>query len=249
VKALIRRTLNRFGLDLVRTTTLHRDLGDHLQRVLSVKRIDGVIDAGANTGQYGRALREADYDGRIYSFEPVARVFEQLKREAAGDPKWHCFPFALGERSESKTINVYDSHVFSSFLQANDYARGIWKSLEGVHGEQVEVRRLDELLDSLPERELCHRFLLKIDTQGFDLQVFHGAAGILGKVEALQSEIGLLAIYEGAPDGLDVLRDYMSAGFFVSGMYPINREPSLAVIEYDVTLVRRDARPGPRPVL
>jgi FkbM family methyltransferase len=238
---LMRKILNRLGFDIVRASTLHRDLGDHLKRILEAKGIDGAIDVGANVGQYGRLLRDIGFTGHIYSFEPVTAVFEKLQAAAAGDSKWHCFRLALGEASARKTINVYDSHVFSSFLSANDYSKGIWKSLHGVHDEEVEVARLDDLFDGLPNRAECRNFLLKMDTQGFDLQVFRGALKSLASVQALQSELALIAIYDGTPDPYEVLAEFNAQGFSISGMYVINRDESLVVIEYDVTLVRRAA--------
>ena len=240
---LIRKAVNRLGFDVVRATTLHRDLGDHLKQILEAKQIDGVIDVGANVGQYGRLLRDAGFTGHIYSFEPVSAVFDKLQAAASGDGKWHCFKLALGETSATKTINVYDSHVFSSFLTANDYSKGIWKSLHGVHEESVEVVRLDDIFETLANRADCRNFLLKMDTQGFDLQVFHGARQSLANVQALQSELALVPIYDGSPDPYTLLGEFNEQGFFISGMYVINRDASLAVIEYDVTLVRRSAPP------
>jgi hypothetical protein len=40
----------------------------------------------------------------------------------------------------------------------------------------------------------------------------------------------------------DTLNDFHRQGFFISGMYPINRDESLAVIEYDCILVRPEGK-------
>ena len=37
----------------------------------------------------------------------------------------------------------------------------------------------------------------------------------------------------------DVLQEYHLFDYFISGMYPINRDESLAVIEYDCVMVKR----------
>jgi hypothetical protein len=42
------------------------------------------------------------------------------------------------------------------------------------------------------------------------------------------------------PDTYEVLREFHAHNYFISGMYPINRDESLAVIEYDCVLVRRE---------
>jgi FkbM family methyltransferase len=166
-------------------------------------------------------------------------VFERLEQAARADDKWHCFNVALGSEAEKKEIHVYSSHVFSSFLEANSYSKGIWDSLNRSSTETVDVVRLDDFLPTVPDREKCTSFLLKMDTQGFDPQVFRGAAGALPDILALQSELSLIEIYEGTPDPYKILQEFNQEGYYISGMYPINRDKSLAVIEYDCVLVRR----------
>lgn len=240
MKARVRKFVNSLGFDVVRATTLHRDLGAHVKGIIDAKAIDGVIDVGANVGQYGRMLRLSGFEGQIYSFEPVSKPFRQLERTAASDAKWHCFNIALGEEAETREINVYEDDVFSSFLSANDYSKQIWSSLNEANTQQVSIARLDDLIDSLPSRDECHNFLLKMDTQGFDLQVFRGAKNCLSSISALQSELALIPIYDGSPNPFQLLDEFKEHGFFISGMYVINRDASLAVVEYDVTFVKRD---------
>lgn len=239
MKKILRRALNRLGFDVVKMTTYHQSIGQHLANVLAGKRIDAVLDVGANVGQYGELMRSLGFGGHIYSFEPVRAVFEKLRQAAAGDDKWHCYNLALGSAAEKKEINVYSSHVFSSFLEANSYSKGIWDSLNRSSVETVEVVRLDDFLPTVADRGQCTNFLLKMDTQGFDLQVFRGATRALPDIVALQSELGLIEVYEGTPDPYETLREFNRAGYHISGMYPINRDQSLAVIEYDCVLVRR----------
>jgi hypothetical protein len=86
--------------------------------------------------------------------------------------------------------------------------------------------------------------MLKMDTQGYDVNVFMGARTILGDIEALQSEIATIKVYEDMPDGFDALKLFREHGYFISGMFPINREESLAAIEFDCLLVKREEDNG-----
>ena len=58
-------------------------------------------------------------------------------------------------------------------------------------------------------------------------------------ISVLQSELSLIPVYEGMVEVYSVLKEYNSCGYFISGMYPINRDKSLAVIEYDCVMVKR----------
>lgn len=239
MKQLIRKLINKTGFDIVRTENSNDNLSKHLQNLLSNKSIDCVIDVGANTGQYGSFLRGIGYSGYIVSFEPVSSVFKILKENCEQDNKWFCYDFALGDKSEEKAINVYESTVFSSFLKANEYSKNIWSSLNNVEPESVNIRRLDEVFGETIASLGCAGHMLKLDTQGYDKLAFDGAKGCLDNILALQSELSLISVYEGMDDVYGILKDFHKGGFYISGMYPINRDESLAVIEYDCVLVKR----------
>lgn len=239
MKRLMRAALHKLGFDLVRVGNSHDDLTKHLTNVLRSRNIDCILDVGANSGQYGAFLRSLGYKGYIISFEPVGAVFHDLKRNSAGDDKWLCCNYALGDKTETKVLNVYKSTVFSSFLTANEYSKNIWRSLETVAPETVQVFRLDDVWPELTGKLACENFMLKLDTQGFDNLVFEGARGCLEQINVLQSELSLIPVYDGMPQAYDVLNGFHKSGFLISGMYPINRDKSLAVIEYDCVMVKK----------
>jgi FkbM family methyltransferase len=235
----IREMLNRSGFDVIRVINKDIGLSKHLKIVLSTMKIDCVIDVGANAGQYGKFLRELGYQGFIASFEPVKEVFQKLQAASDNDPKWICYNLALGDRSEQKVINVHGASVFTSFLHVNEYSQQRW-SLDKGNAEDVSVVRLDDVFEDLAAKTGGTNFFLKMDTQGYDRKVFAGSLGSLARIKGLQSELSLLPIYNDMPRGYDVLEDYHAQNYFVSGMYPVNRDDSLAVIEYDCILVRKD---------
>ncbi len=241
MKTGIKAVANLLGYDVVKRRNSNDSLDSHLMNVFLATGVDCVLDVGANSGQYGKYLRKIGFKGHIVSFEPVKSVFATLKANARGDAKWSCYNLALGEIDEEKVINVYKSTVFSSFLEATDYSKGIWNSLNTLNVEAVRVERLDQIFKEIVERTGGRNFYLKMDTQGFDMSVFRGASDALPKVQALQSELSLISVYKNMPDPYDVLRAFHAKDYFISGMYPINRDESLAVIEYDCVLVRRSA--------
>jgi FkbM family methyltransferase len=95
--------------------------------------------------------------------------------------------------------------------------------------------------EAAEEGDELPRVLLKLDTQGFDLEAFAGAAGVLDQIVALQSEVALLTIYEHMPRMEESMRVYEAAGFEVTGLYPVSREGRTGrVLEYDCVMVRAD---------
>ncbi len=218
---------------------------EHLSWLLEKLRIDCVLDVGANRGQFAQRLRRLGYAGRIASFEPVSRLLEDLRLAAADDAQWSVFPFALGEEDGSAEINVVPGKM-SSLRKPSDFGREWSTKLRTPHPETIEVRRLDTVFDEAISGLADPRILLKLDTQGYDLQAFRGAGDRLADVLALQSELACVPIYEDMPRMPEQLNEYESAGFEISAMFPVTRHrKSMRVIEFDVLMVRADASGGP----
>lgn len=210
-----------------------------LRSILEHLRIDLVLDVGANVGQFGRDLREI-YAGELHSFEPVAATHEQLAAAAAGDPRWTVHRFALGSANTTLNIRVTGSTTFSSMLPASEFAtRRFGDGATMAREEPVAVRRLDDVLEELVPNAVTRRIFLKMDTQGFDLEVFRGIVTNRRCVLALQSEVSLIPVYDGMPHWTESLRVYEEAGFFVAAMMPVATD-GLRVVEYDCLLVRAD---------
>lgn len=237
IEALRRQLRRRLKLDVVsadNTTTLRHHLGE----VLRTYRIDTVLDVGANEGQFGAMLREMGFAGDIHSFEPIKQTFVRLQAGAAGDARWHCHNIALGRSPGRLTMNVSEFSTFSSALKANAFGTGRFHDLKQVRQEEVAVSTLDQFMaEAAMSRDA--RVFLKMDTQGFDLDVFEGGAASLDRICGLLSELSLQPIYDGMVRYPAALAAYEGKGFSVSGLYPVNRNDDLSLIEVDCVMVNR----------
>jgi FkbM family methyltransferase len=231
--------------------TLQHFAARHVTWLLQRYDVDYVLDVGANTGQYAAGLRRNGYTGPIASFEPVPRFVDELSKLSANDDTWTVHQLALG-RTEG-VVPIREQRTFSSLLPASDYGKGRFATLRDFAEKEdvvvdVPLRRLDAVLDELlasvhRDDGRPPRIFLKMDTQGFDLEVFGGLGDWLPNVVAMQSEVALLLIYEGMPKMREALDVYEGAGFELSGLYPVTTEPDGRVIEYDCVMVRAAEAP------
>lgn len=210
-----------------------------LRWLLETHGVDLVIDVGANEGQFGERMRQL-YAGDIVSFEPVTSAFAKLAEAARSDPRWTVHRLALGSADSVATIHVANDTKFSSFLAANDFSRQQFRRSAVASAEEVPVKRLCDVLEPLL-RSGRRRIFLKLDTQGFDLEVFKGFGDYAAHVVLLQSEVSLINIYDGMPHWTESIDAYERAGLYVAGMFPVTRDPGGRVIEYDCLLVRENA--------
>lgn len=215
----------------------------HVASLLRHYRVNCVIDAGANIGQYGQQLRAHGYEGRIVSFEPVAAMADQLRQVAEDDPEWRVYTVALGREDRTDSINVVHGSM-SSLLGPTDFGNTRYKRFRKTRTEEVTLRRLDGLLDEALAGVDDPRPYLKLDTQGFDLEAYAGAGERIREFVGMQSEVALMQIYEGMPRMDEAIRAYEADGFEITGMYPVTREESTGrVLEFDCVMVRADALP------
>jgi FkbM family methyltransferase len=211
--------------------------GRHLKRILDLHRIDCVLDVGANLGQFRDFAVKWGWCGTVVSFEPVPEYFDEINKRASGS--WTCHRYALGDETGTQRITVFNSPGLASLREADLNAMQALLPAGNVRRERVEtieVRRLSQVLDQVAPG--ARRIFLKIDTQGYDLEVFRGAREVLNRVYAMWTEISFLPIYRKMPSYSEVLAEFSNSGFAVSGMFPVNYDKSLRAIEFDCALVR-----------
>jgi FkbM family methyltransferase len=191
VRSRAKRLLRRFDLQVGRR---RHTLAGARERLLREAGVELVIDVGAHAGEYGRALRESGYRGRIVSFEPIRSLFERLSAASARDGAWECRNRGIGARAETASINVSGNDGFSSSLlpMSGAHERAVRESrYEGT--ETIEVVSLDEALGGLG---LTPAYL-KVDAQGYEHQVLAGATETLRHCRAVELEMSLTPLYEG----------------------------------------------------
>lgn len=213
----------------------------HLSRLFKLLEIDCVLDVGANIGQYRDFLRiEVGYRGSIVSFEPIPENVEILRKRALSDPMWTIHEYALGAERGVATFNVMTASTFSSFLTPSHSETDQFREQNKIERAiSVEVQKLDDVLPALLREIGSGRPFLKMDTQGYDLQVIEGGKTVIQDVAALQTEASVTPIYSGMPDYVTTIRTLEALGFCVSGFFPLQPERVLRLVEFDCYMVNK----------
>ncbi len=242
MKAIIKPVLQSLGYDLVRVP-LPESHGRKLQELFDRFQINVVLDVGARHGEFASSLRAIGFKGFIASFEPVSTNFQALQANRGSDTNWQGFNMALGSQKTQLEINVTAGSAMSSFLKPNTYAKETFTEDSVVtRKEVVQVSTVADMLTEIRQRIPTPRCYLKLDTQGFDLEVFKGAVPVLDSVFALQSEVSMKPIYENMPPYMEAIKVYESHGFEVAGFFPVKHDEDGAVIEFDCVMLRRPKR-------
>ena len=136
-----------------------------------------VLDIGAHIGDVSEHLLQAGYE--VYAFEPYPQSYHRLTERLRGHPGFHAFNLALGSvtgelplhlvNDDSPDKKYEDPTVFHSLVR-----HGMPTDLKFNGTVPVPIRRLSDLHKEgvVP----ADAGLVKIDTEGYDLEVIRGMA-------------------------------------------------------------------------
>jgi FkbM family methyltransferase len=208
-----------------------------IQHLIQEQRISHVVDVGANIGQFALHLMHSGYQGRITSFEPQNSAYAQLVAAAKSHPNWvvpeRC---ALGAATSELLLNVSSNSVSSSLMLMEHLHLESEPNSMTVAQEPVPVRRLDDVLQPHQDGE---RLLLKVDTQGFELQVLAGAEETLKRCAAIQIETSFVPLYAGQPLFAEMVGHLTKLGFTVIDALPGFQSPTTGrLLQVDLLAVR-----------
>jgi len=240
LKTTVGNFLRNRGYHVFRSDYLDKaNLSLHLRNLLMTQKIDCIFDVGANKGQYYSFLRDAvGFHGLVISFEPVQRLHAQLQQQAVADPNWIVYGCALGRTAGDADFNVMKGDQLSSFRTPSTNSTDRFHvSNTVVAVEHVTVRTLDDVFDDAAARFGFSRPYLKIDAQGFDLEVAQGGVKRLGDFVGLQCEASLLPLYEGAPTFEETLAFFKSRGLAPSAFFPVATDQKHRLIDCDCVFV------------
>jgi len=192
-------------------------------------RFSTVIDVGANVGQFSRAALGFWPDAEILAFEALPACAERLRLVVAPVGRIEVHAVAVGREDGTVTFHPHDYSLSSSALPVTGAASREYGWARQQPSIKVPLRRLDTVLAG---RAIARSALLKLDVQGFELEVLAGAPVTLQSVDAILVEVAFDRAYEGQPLFPEVDGWLRSAGWALSGPIDARREGG-TIVELD----------------
>lgn len=130
-----------------------------------------IFDVGANQGKMAERLLRIFPEAEVYAFEPAAKAFALLSEKARSQPRLHAYHMALGATTGEATLYLNDNEEMCTLR--DNQARG-------AAGEtKIKVDTLDRFCHEHADLRGNTLDLLKIDTEGFEIEVLKGAGSLL----------------------------------------------------------------------
>jgi len=237
LKRLVRSTVRGLGFELTRFQPATAD-DARIAAMLRQHRVDTVLDVGANAGQFGQMLRDAGYQGRIVSFEPLSAARETLAKVSRLDARWQIAErAAIGDEDGEITIHISANSFSSSVLDMLSAHSDAAPESVYVGEETVPLRRLDTLAPQFLQQDSV--LFVKIDTQGYEDRVLRGGTATLARAVGLQLEMSLVKLYDGQQQFDELYQELRQAGLELWGISPAFIDPRTGrLLQVDATFFR-----------
>lgn len=188
-----------------------------------------IVDAGAFEGNWSRMAKEIWPSSCLFMIEPNLEKKELLLKLAADLDAILLCELLGAEDGQAVQFHLMES---GSSIMAE----------RSAVPRTVETRRL-RTLDALLIEDIESPGLLKIDAQGYELQILMGASKVLPDFEAVLLEVAIIEINEGAPLLHDVVAFMKSRGFVVYDILEIHRRPlDGALNQVDIMFMREQSK-------
>lgn len=176
-----------------------------------------VFDVGASYGPFAAVIGEHWPSAEVHCFEPEPEYANILTRLQAADSRVEFCQALVG--AVARPEQDYFFHLgASSVLQNSD-------DPAAASARDVRRARMITLDDYAKERGVRPDFL-KIDVQGYELEVLKGAQQILSSIEVIFTEVNHIEIYRGAPLAAEVISWLAERGYALHDICNFMPRPS-----------------------
>jgi len=181
-----------------------------LKYFLKEKTLETVFDVGANVGQTAELITQHFPDSTTYSFEPVPRTFDLLTERMKPFANVKPVNIAFGDQAgQAEILTIPFSERNTLLVNRRE------KKASDTEEEMVTVN-IDTVAHFCLQKNIESINLLKIDTEGFEINVLKGSEKLLkeGKIDYILAEC---TFYQ--PENLDPHGDFVE---ILNYLHPFN---------------------------
>ncbi len=199
----------------------------------------GILDVGAHKGNWTRAALRIFPGTPVTLIEPLDEMEERLSELVREVPGCHYIKAGAGRTDGERELTVSRDLYGSSYL--TNPTEGVDVGTEEPIRRKTLVKTIDGILrDSFPAFEPD---LIKLDTQGYELEVLSGADSVFGRTELFIVETSLYQFMPGMPSTREVIAFMADRGYELYDVTEYLRRPlDGALGQIDLAFAMRDGK-------
>lgn len=198
---------------------------DTVSRICEINniKIKTIFDVGASDGSWSISMQKKFKKSQFILFEANKNYCEKLDNSG-----FKYFSYVLAQTTQERLFWAADGHGDSLYQDKSEKYQKITPS-------RVHAHALD---DVICDNKLPIPNLLKIDTQGSEIEILLGAKKSLGTVDFLYLECPIFNYNEGAPNILEYLRATSEYDFIPIQIGEIHRTANDYLVQVDILFAK-----------
>jgi len=196
----------------------------------------GILDVGGAIGNTAILFAKKNPNSHIWVFEPILETRSKLTNAVSTYNNITIVPKAVGNSIGRTVINMANRITSSSILslKTEQNSKAFSDTLIKQGEEEIEITTLDS---EIPHDKKIS--ILKIDVQGYELEVLKGAADTLRRTAVVVLELNNHENYEGSPKYYQLDECMRQNGFILYDIFPSLKDKG-RLKEWDTIYLRKD---------
>ncbi|TPV33868.1 FkbM family methyltransferase [Paucihalobacter ruber] len=212
----IRKLARNYGYDIIKFKKNQMGLYPFYDMAKFVKTKQPILfDIGANVGQTIKDFKEVFESSTIHAFEPSPDTFQILKNATSNFKNVYYWNVGVASQPGELMLNEYQLSNTNSFLESKTDNNAQLKKKT-----PVKIITIDQFCETHTIDKID---VLKIDTEGFELEVFKGTHNCFAaqKIGLLFFETTFNNHHDKAPRFTELCDFAIAQGFELVAFYPI----------------------------
>ena len=188
------------------STFHHKRISRHLKEL----DIEKIIDVGAHKGEFLEKMLKIEKVNSFYAFEPQKNIFNELSEKFSKNKKVTLYNFAMDKEITNKKLKINKLSMTSSLAEINEKSlylkiKNFLTSSKSNFVDEYEIQT--NTVDKIFENISLQKALLKIDVEGFEMNVIEGSQMKLKEIPfiLLENQFGNHYINNNFKDIINIL--------------------------------------------
>ena len=140
--------------------------------------IEKIIDIGAHRGEFLEKMLKIERVNFFYAFEPQKKIFNELSEKFSNNKKVTLYNFAMDKEITNKKLKINKLSMTSSLAEINEKSfylkiKNFLTFSKSNFEDEYEIQT--NTVDKIFENISLQKALLKIDVEGFEMNVIEGS--------------------------------------------------------------------------
>ena len=188
------------------STFHHKRISRHLKEL----DIEKIIDVGAHKGEFLEKMLKIEKVNSFYAFEPQKNIFNELSEKFSKNKKVTLYNFAMDKEITNKKLKINKLSMTSSLAEINK--KSLYLKIKNfltfsksnfVDEYEIQTNTVDKIFENIS----LQKALLKIDVEGFEMNVIEGSQKKLKEIPfiLLENQFGNHYINNNFKDIINIL--------------------------------------------